>query len=110
MVDRNSRPASLTVACEQISEVALSSIQRLEDECAALRQTNHLDKNFAVKFAAQHSIAWRFFPLWLWDFEAHFGPIVSRVRADDLPMKIRLLGRCACGRGTALAFLSYQKA
>lgn len=85
LVDRSSRPASLTVAGEQILEVALSSIQRLEDECAALRQTNHLDKNFAVRFAAQHSIAWRFFPAWLQDFEAHFGPIVSRVRADDLP-------------------------
>jgi len=85
LVDRSSRPASLTLAGEQILEVALSSIQRLEDECAALRQTDKLDQNFAVRFAAQHSIAWRFFPSWLQDFETQFGPIVSRVRADDLP-------------------------
>jgi len=85
LVDRSSRPASLTTAGEQILEVAVAAIQRLCDERDALRHTDHKNETFAVRFAAQHSIAWRFFPDWLQDFENNFGPIVSRVRADDLP-------------------------
>ena len=40
--------------------------------------------SYIVRFAAQHSVAWRFFPDWLQGFENQFGPIKSRLRADDL--------------------------
>jgi DNA-binding transcriptional LysR family regulator len=85
LVDRSSRPVRLTSAGTQLLDIALSSFQRLADEREALRQSDPKEHSFAVKFAAQHSIAWRFFPNWLQDFENSFGPIVSRVRADDLP-------------------------
>jgi len=38
-----------------------------------------------VTFATQHSIGWRFYPAWLQEIESSFGPIMSRLRADDLP-------------------------
>ena len=33
----------------------------------------------------QHSISWRFYTNWFRKFEEAYGPILSRLRADDLP-------------------------
>ena len=85
LVDRRSRPVRLTPAGEQILDVALSSFKRLIDERNILQQSNLMADHFVVRFAAQHSVAWRFFPDWLQGFENSFGPIMSRLRVDDLP-------------------------
>jgi LysR family transcriptional regulator, hypochlorite-specific transcription factor HypT len=85
LVDRRSRPVRLTPAGEQILDVALSSFKRLADERNILRQSNLMADHYVVRFAAQHSVAWRFFPDWLQGFENSFGPIMSRLRVDDLP-------------------------
>ena len=44
---------------------------------------------YVVTFGAQHSIGWRFYPAWLQSLEEAFGPILSRLRADDLPNCMR---------------------
>ena len=85
LVDRRSRPVRLTPAGEQILDVALSSFKRLADERNILQQSNLMADRYVVRFAAQHSVAWRFFPDWLQGFENSFGPIMSRLRVDDLP-------------------------
>lgn len=36
-------------------------------------------------FAAQHAIGCRFYPQWLNQFEQFYGPIRSRLMADNLP-------------------------
>lgn len=84
LVDRRSRPVCLTPSGEQILDVALSSAKRLADERDVLRDGGPLEHDYVVRFAAQHSVAWRFFPDWLQGFENHFGAIKSRLRADDL--------------------------
>ena len=66
-------------------DVALSSFKRLTDERNILQQSNLMADHCVVRFAAQHSVAWRFFPDWLQGFENSFGPIMSRLRVDDLP-------------------------
>ena len=80
LVDRRSRPARLTPAGEQILDVALSSFKRLTDERNILQQSNLMADQYVVRFDAQHSVAWRFFPDWLQGFENSFGPIMSRLR------------------------------
>ena len=50
-----------------------------------IREAQSLPDNYVVTFGAQHSIGWRFYPAWLQAFEQAFGPIMSRLRADDLP-------------------------
>ena len=42
-------------------------------------------EKYVVTFGAPHSIGWRFYPAWLQAFEDSFGPVLSRLRADDLP-------------------------
>ena len=84
LVDRRSRPVHLTPYGEQILDVALSSMKRLADERDVLRDSDRADDTYIVRFAAQHSVAWRFFPDWLQGFENLYGPIKSRLRADDL--------------------------
>ena len=84
LVDRRSRPVCLTPSGAQLLEAALSSFKRLSDERDILRDSDQMDDSYIVRFAAQHSVAWRFFPDWLQGFENQFGPIKSRLRADDL--------------------------
>jgi DNA-binding transcriptional LysR family regulator len=84
LVNRQSRPVTLTSAGEQILEVALTGIKRLTQERDLLRDISSSVADYVVSFAAQHSVAWRFFPNWLQDFENKFGSIKSRLRADDL--------------------------
>ena len=61
LVDRRSRPVRLTPAGEQILDVALSSFKRLADERNILQHSNLMADHYVVRFAAQHSVAWRFF-------------------------------------------------
>lgn len=48
-------------------------------------------EKYVVTFGAPHSIGWRFYPAWLQAFENVFGPLLSRLRADDLPSCIDAL-------------------
>lgn len=85
LVDRSHQPATLTDAGEQILEAGKQAISRLEVARDQVRTALAQPDRYMVTFAAQHSIGWRFFPSWLQALERAFGPIVSRLRADDLP-------------------------
>jgi len=85
LVDRTRQPVRLTGAGIQILEVGQHALNVLEDERKAILQAQSRADRYVVKFAAQHSLGWRFYPSWLQAFESAFGPIVSRLRADDLP-------------------------
>lgn len=85
LVDRGSHPVSLTDAGKQMLEAGKQAITRIESERDHVRESLAQPDRYAVRFAAQHSIGWRFYPAWLHAFEQAFGPIMSRLRADDLP-------------------------
>jgi len=85
LVDRSHQPVSLTVAGRQMLEVGRQAVTRLEVERAHVREALALPDKYVVSFGAQHSIGWRFYPDWLQAFEGGYGPIMSRLRADDLP-------------------------
>lgn len=85
LVDRSSHPVRLTLAGRQMLEAGQQALSRIEIERDLVRASlAHPDK-YVVTFAAQHSIGWRFYPAWLQALEEGFGPIMSRLRADDLP-------------------------
>ena len=85
LFDRRSRAVRTTLTGEQSDDVALSSFKRLTDERNILQQSNLMADHYVVCFDAKPSVAWRFFSDWLQGCENSFGPIISRLRADDLP-------------------------
>ena len=85
LVDRSRQPVKLTEAGTQMLEAGLQSIARIEQERSQIIEAQSSPDKYIVTFGAQHSISWRFFPNWLQAFEDAYGPILSRLRADDLP-------------------------
>ena len=85
LVDRSHHPVKLTTYGEQLLEAGLQAIDRIESEREHIREAIAQPDKYVVTFAAQHSIAWRFFPSWLQAFENAYGSIISRLRADNLP-------------------------
>lgn len=86
LVDRSRQPVKLTEAGVQMLEAGLQAIARIEAERSQLLEAQSLPDRYVVTFAAQHSIGWRFFPAWLQSLEEAYGPLLSRLRADDLPI------------------------
>ncbi len=85
LVERRRHPVVLTTAGEQMLEASRQALERLEYERAQILEAQSLPDKYVTNFGAQHSIGWRFFPAWLQAFENAYGPIISRLRADDLP-------------------------
>ncbi|MEP0644846.1 LysR family transcriptional regulator [Parasphingorhabdus sp.] len=85
LVDRTRQPVQLTEAGAQMLEAGLQSIARIEQERSQIIDAQTSPDKYIVTFGAQHSISWRFYPNWLQAFEDAYGPILSRLRADDLP-------------------------
>lgn len=85
LVDRSSQPVGLTDAGHQMLEAGEQALSRLENEREHVRDALSRPDRYLVTFATQHSIGWRFYPAWLEAFENAFGPIISRLRADNLP-------------------------
>lgn len=93
LVDRSSHPVTLTVAGNQILEASRQAIERLEYEREQIIESQTRPDRYIITFGAQHSIGWRFFPAWLQAFESVYGPIISRLRADDLPSCMSALNK-----------------
>lgn len=93
LVDRSRHPVTLTAAGEQLLEAGLQALSRIENEREQIRRMYSDPDTYVVRFATQHSIGWRFYPNWLQAFEEKFGPIMSRLRADDLPNCVEDLHR-----------------
>ncbi len=85
LVDRSTHPVRLTEAGRQMLEAGGQAVNRIETERDLLRESQEEPDKYVVTFGTPHSIGWRFFPAWLQAFEQAFGPIISRLRADDLP-------------------------
>ena len=93
LVDRSHHPVRLTEAGVQMLEAGLQALARIERERSQILEAQSLPDKYVVTFGAQHSIGWRFYPAWLQALEELYGPILSRLRADDLPNCMRDLKR-----------------
>lgn len=89
LVDRTYQPVKLTEAGSQMLEAGLQALSRIESERSQILEAQSLPDKYVVTFAAQHSIGWQFYPAWLQSLEEAYGPIISRLRADDLPDCLR---------------------
>ncbi|MCR9139999.1 MAG: LysR substrate-binding domain-containing protein [Alphaproteobacteria bacterium] len=89
LVDRSRQPVRLTEAGTQMLEAGLQALSRIEQERSQILEAQSLPDKYVVTFGAQHSIGWRFYPAWLQALEEAYGPILSRLRADDLPNCMR---------------------
>ena len=89
LVDRTRQPVKLTAPGSQILEAGLQALACIEQERSQILEALSLPDKYVVTFGAQHSIGWRFYPNWLQAFEGAYGPILSRLRADDLPNCLR---------------------
>ena len=89
LVDRSHQPVELTEAGVQMLEAGLHALSRIEHERSQILEAQSLPDKYVITFGAQHSIGWRFYPAWLQALEAAYGPILSRLRADDLPNCLR---------------------
>lgn len=89
LVDRSRQPVRLTEAGMQMLEAGLQALTRIEQERSQILEVQSLPDKYVVTFGAQHSIGWRFYPAWLQALEDAYGPILSRLRADDLPNCMR---------------------
>ncbi|MEM9477917.1 MAG: LysR family transcriptional regulator [Pseudomonadota bacterium] len=85
LVDRSRQPVRLTEAGHQMLDAGLQALNRIEQERGQILESQALPDRYVVTFGAQHSIGWRFYPRWLQTLEDGYGPILSRLRADDLP-------------------------
>lgn len=85
LVERRHHPIALTAAGKQMLEASRQAFERLEYERAQILESQTRPDKYVVTFGAQHSIGWRFYPTWLQAFEEAYGPIISKLRADDLP-------------------------
>ncbi len=91
LVDRSTHPVQLTSAGNQMLEAGRQALARIETERDLILGSLASPDQYVVTFAAQHSIGWRFYPAWLQAFEDGFGPVMSRLRADNLPACIDAL-------------------
>jgi len=89
LVDRSRQPVRLTEAGTRMLEAGLQALSRIEQERSQILEAQSLPDKYVVTFGAQHSIGWRFYPAWLQALEEAYGPILSRLRADDLPNCMR---------------------
>jgi DNA-binding transcriptional LysR family regulator len=84
LVERGSRPVSLTETGKALLAICLEFFETLEHQRQELRTRATTGRQRIIRFTAQHSIAWHFFPGWLRELEMTMGPISSRMRAEDL--------------------------
>lgn len=89
LVDRSRQPVRLTTAGVQMLEAGLRSYALIEQERSQILAAQSLPEKYVVTFGEEHSISWRFYTNWLRAFEESYGPILSRLRADDLPHCMR---------------------
>lgn len=89
LVDRTRQPVRLTAAGIQMMEAGTAALAQIEQSRRDVQDQQSAPDTYLVTFGAQHSIGWRFYPAWLQKIEQDYGPILSRLRADDLPACMR---------------------
>jgi len=84
LVERDRRPVTLTIAGQTLLETSIEFLDMLEAQRLDMLSQAETSRQNAIRFAAQHSIAWHFFPNWLRELELVIGPVPTRMRAEAL--------------------------
>lgn len=84
LVERDRRPVTLTNAGQSLLETSIEFLDSLEAQRLDMLNQTEANRQSVIRFAAQHSIAWHFFPNWLRELELVIGPVHTRMRAEDL--------------------------
>lgn len=80
LVDRSAYPTRLTPAGQTLYAQALEVLQGLQSARAMLRAHTGTTHD-VVSFAVPHTLAFTFFPAWVSQLRARFGPLKSRLIA-----------------------------
>ena len=94
-VDRGGYPTRLTAAGQTMYAQALEMLQTLQGTRSMLRAHANTDKD-TIGFAVPHTLAFTFFPRWVSQVQAHFGPFKSRLIALNVHDAVMRLVEGGC--------------
>ena len=95
LVDRSSYPTRLTPAGKTLYDQAREMLQGLHNTRAMLRAHTSSGKD-VVAFAVPHTLAFTFFPAWVSELHAQFGPFKSRLIALNVHDAVMRLVEGGC--------------
>ena len=95
LVDRSSYPTRLTPAGKTLYDQALDILQALQTTRTLVRAHGTADRD-VVAFAVPHTLAFTFFPAWVSELHARFGPFKSRLIALNVHDAVMRLAEGGC--------------
>lgn len=95
LVDRSTYPTTLTAEGRRFRETAEEVLRLILLERAELR-SGRAQGQGVLTFSTLHSLSISFFPWWLKDVEAGFGPINARLITENFHDSIRMFAEGVC--------------
>lgn len=95
LVDRSSYPTRLTAAGETLYDQSLEMLRALQSTRAMLRGHTSAGQD-VIEFAVPHTLAFTFFPSWMSELRDNFGPIKSRLIAQNVHDAVMRLAEGNC--------------
>lgn len=83
LIDRSSYPTRLTPAGEIFREQAMGMLNQIHAMRALMQGLRPLPEE-TMEFAVPHTLSFAFFPKWLSQVEADFGPLSCRLQASNV--------------------------
>ena len=95
LVDRSSYPTRLTAAGDTLYDHSLEMLRALQSTRAMLRGHTSAGQD-VIEFAVPHTLAFTFFPAWVSSLRENFGPIKSRLIAQNVHDAVLRLVEGSC--------------
>jgi LysR family transcriptional regulator, hypochlorite-specific transcription factor HypT len=95
LVDRSSYPTRLTAAGDTLYDQSLDMLRALQSTRAMLRGHTSAGQD-VIEFAVPHTLAFTFFPAWMSMLRQNFGPIKSRLMAQNVHDAVLRLVEGSC--------------
>ncbi len=95
LVDRSSYPTRLTAAGDTLYDQSLEMLRALQSTRAMLRGHTSAGQD-VIEFAVPHTLAFTFFPAWVSMLRENFGPIKSRLIAQNVHDAVLRLVEGSC--------------
>ncbi len=95
LVDRSSYPTRLTAAGDTLYDQSLEMLRALQSTRAMLRGHTAAGQD-VIEFAVPHTLAFTFFPAWVSALRENFGPIKSRLIAQNVHDAVLRLVEGSC--------------
>ncbi len=95
LVDRSSYPTRLTAAGDTLYDQSLEMLRALQSTRAMLRGHTSAGQD-VIEFAVPHTLAFTFFPAWMSTLRENFGPIKSRLIAQNVHDAVLRLVEGSC--------------